>query len=186
MACGVAFGWSAWQTPGLQAREQAGGPHCYFLCTWLQVDSVVSTPCVCCADTVICMDEYLPADVTTQAQAISRRHAGPGDSLPRAERYGDVTPRTLASGKLAWVLVAAAGPRKLLPPLLLPPLPLPLLLRRRHAPLCKVITTLQHPFPLALSTCTLCSALSAVGGTWAGPAGQDAHSVLHPAGPGRA
>ncbi|KAI7846207.1 hypothetical protein COHA_000277 [Chlorella ohadii] len=53
------------------------------------------------ADTVICMDEYLPADVTTQAQAISRRHAGPGDSLPRAERYGDVTPRTLKSGELA-------------------------------------------------------------------------------------
>jgi predicted ABC-class ATPase len=51
------------------------------------------------ADTVICMDEYLPADVTAQAQAISRRHAGPGDSLPRPERYGDVTPRTLSSGK---------------------------------------------------------------------------------------
>lgn len=52
-----------------------------------------------CADTVICMDEYLPADVTAQAQAISRRHAGPGDSLPRAEQYGDVTARSLVTGK---------------------------------------------------------------------------------------
>ena len=51
------------------------------------------------ADTVICMHEYLPADVTAQAQAISRRHAGPGDSLPRPEQYGEVTPRTLASGE---------------------------------------------------------------------------------------
>ena len=47
------------------------------------------------------MDQYIPADVTAQAQAISRRHAGAGEALPRAEQYGPVTLRTLASGKPA-------------------------------------------------------------------------------------
>ncbi|KAL4436891.1 hypothetical protein ABPG75_004030 [Micractinium tetrahymenae] len=49
------------------------------------------------ADTVICMDSYVPADVTEAAQAISRRHAGPGERLPRHEEYGEVTPRALLS-----------------------------------------------------------------------------------------
>lgn len=50
------------------------------------------------ADTVICMDCYVPADVTDAAQAISRRHAGPDERLPRHEEYGEVTPRALLSG----------------------------------------------------------------------------------------
>ena len=44
------------------------------------------------------MDGYVPSDVTEAAQAISRRHAGTGASLPRHETYGDVTPRCLLSG----------------------------------------------------------------------------------------
>lgn len=47
------------------------------------------------ADAVLLMDSYQPLDVTEQAQAIAARH---GRSLPRDERYGDVTPRTLLSG----------------------------------------------------------------------------------------
>ncbi|KAI3425930.1 hypothetical protein D9Q98_007902 [Chlorella vulgaris] len=49
------------------------------------------------ADTVICMDAYVPSDATAAARAISARHAGTGDRLPRHETYGDITPRTLAS-----------------------------------------------------------------------------------------
>lgn len=49
------------------------------------------------ADTVICMDAYVPSDVTAAALAISARHAGKGDSLPCHTHYGDVTPRTLVS-----------------------------------------------------------------------------------------
>jgi hypothetical protein len=40
----------------------------------------------------------VPADVTAQAQAISRRHAGPGETLPRQTEYGDITPRCLLTG----------------------------------------------------------------------------------------
>ncbi|KAL4432541.1 hypothetical protein ABPG77_000478 [Micractinium sp. CCAP 211/92] len=49
------------------------------------------------ADTVICMDSYVPTDVTEAAQAISRRHAGAGGRLPRHDEYGEVTPRVLLS-----------------------------------------------------------------------------------------
>jgi hypothetical protein len=59
------------------------------------------------ADTVICMEAYVPADVTAQAQAISRRHAGPGETLPRHTEYGDITPRCLLTG--GWGLLAAGG-----------------------------------------------------------------------------
>jgi hypothetical protein len=51
------------------------------------------------ADTVICMDCYIPSDVTQQAKAIAARHAGMGDALPRLAEYGAVTPRTLVSGE---------------------------------------------------------------------------------------
>ena len=64
-------------------------------------------PCCTPSDTVICMDSYNPLDVTERALAISRRHAGPGERLPRAKAYGDVTPRTLVSG--AHLLGGAGG-----------------------------------------------------------------------------
>ena len=44
------------------------------------------------------MEAYVPADVTAQAQAISRRHAGPGETLPRHTEYGAITPRCLLTG----------------------------------------------------------------------------------------
>lgn len=75
-----------------------GGPHA-------QAENVGSLPrkaaghCLALpADTVICMDSYVPADVTEAAQAISRRHAGHGERLPQLGEYGEVTPRTLLSG----------------------------------------------------------------------------------------
>lgn len=72
-------------------------------CLWWLVGSWLAHPMVLpyriAADTVICMDAYVPSDATAAARAISARHAGTGDRLPRHETYGDITPRTLASGE---------------------------------------------------------------------------------------
>ncbi|GAB4823091.1 hypothetical protein N2152v2_010137 [Parachlorella kessleri] len=49
------------------------------------------------ADTVVCMDSYLPKDVTHEAQAIAKRFAGLTGSVAHDQDYGPVTPRLLLS-----------------------------------------------------------------------------------------
>ena len=82
------------------AGASAGQPPQAGIACWARA-TLCLPPALPPADTVICMDAYVPSDVTAAALAISARHAGKGDSLPCHTHYGDVTPRTLVSGATA-------------------------------------------------------------------------------------